>query len=629
MQLSIEALIASQLQHPNRYDLLLQIADHYYSRQAWPHAIRYLERYHQLRPDDPRAGERLGTAYLHHHRYRDAERLFNQLIVGYPHDLYLRRNIANLYFSQQLYKRAARIYQQLLQRNRDDEAARFNLALCQLQLGSWQKAAGLLKKYLHANPRSDAGWFYLAVSYDAIGDTPAAEDALKTVLRLNQTHVSATLRLGLIEAKQGQFAKAIQRVSGVRTLDPDSAAVDFTLGNIYREQGDLEAALAAHLSSAEREPQNFMIEQAVAIDYAQLARYQDALTRLHSVADKSDPDLQLLQSLVLRYRLIAGLTSDDRAEILDTIQGLENLPWPHSAMLTVKRYLRLASSSAATDGETARASTSFRDDSTIDVALAGEAWVQRGDLAAAQTHFAELARRVKPTFQDAAIVRRYQARVALLLDQPGDVLSLYAEPIRKRELDGTDLLLLGLARVRLGDLRPLLSIPFDMTALTDSELQSALAMLFAMALEQNGQPGEAAALLLTNLPSGTEPTQHHEQLKRLLTIHLRHVAADRAIPTNLDMAKEALRRFPDDETLALVTGVLFYRAGQPDVAIPLFRRFPDSPTAQFNLALVYRSLQEIPHAIEAGQRYLALSPDDQEWMNQLLSLQQSIIKVRP
>src|SRR5262249_30714541 len=122
---------------PNR---LVEIGFFYVQIEAPIEAVRVLERAVQLAPDDHRAHNSLGSAYLINLRMEDAAEQFSKALELDPKDEYANLNLGNLARGAGDYERAIGHYKRQLAIKSDDAEARGGLAIALLAVGRDEEA---------------------------------------------------------------------------------------------------------------------------------------------------------------------------------------------------------------------------------------------------------------------------------------------------------------------------------------------------------------------------------------------------------------------------------------------------------------------------------------------------------
>src|SRR6185295_10469196 len=134
---------------PNR---LVEIGFFYVQIEAPFEAVRVLERAVQLAPEDHRAHNSLGTAYLISLRLDDAVAEFQRAVELDGADEYANLNLGNLARAGSDFEQAVKYYRRQIALKKDDAEARGGLAIALLALGRDEEAEPEIKRALELAP---------------------------------------------------------------------------------------------------------------------------------------------------------------------------------------------------------------------------------------------------------------------------------------------------------------------------------------------------------------------------------------------------------------------------------------------------------------------------------------------
>src|SRR5262249_21692118 len=137
---SVELMQAFEPRFSNDPNRLVQIGFFYVQIEAPLEAVRILERAVRLAPDDHRAHNSLGNAYLINLRLDDAQAEFARALELDPRDEYANLNLANMLRAGGAYEKALSFYKNQIRFKPDDADAHGGLALCLLALGRDEEA---------------------------------------------------------------------------------------------------------------------------------------------------------------------------------------------------------------------------------------------------------------------------------------------------------------------------------------------------------------------------------------------------------------------------------------------------------------------------------------------------------
>ncbi|MGA9768733.1 MAG: tetratricopeptide repeat protein [Blastocatellia bacterium] len=188
---------------PNR---LVEIGFFYVQIEAPFEAVRVLERAVQLAPQDHRAHNSLGTAYLINLRLDDAVAEFKRAVELDGADEYANLNMGNLARAGSDFEQSVRYYRRQIALKKDDAEARGGLAISLLALGRDEEAAPEIKRALELAPTDYRFMTQLAYFYTTrkkmLLARPLIEQALKIEPRYGWGFI-VKANLDLMEGKYG------------------------------------------------------------------------------------------------------------------------------------------------------------------------------------------------------------------------------------------------------------------------------------------------------------------------------------------------------------------------------------------------------------------------------------------
>jgi tetratricopeptide (TPR) repeat protein len=176
---------------PNR---LVEIGFFYVQIEAPLEAVRVLERAVQLVPDDHRAHNSLGSAYLISLRIEDAADQFQRALELDARDEYANLNLGNIARAHGDHQKAISYYRKQLAIRADDAEARGGLAISLLAVGRDEEAEGEIKRAMELAPGdyrflTQIGYFFVTRKKAAVA-RPFLERAAKIEPRYIWMHIA-------------------------------------------------------------------------------------------------------------------------------------------------------------------------------------------------------------------------------------------------------------------------------------------------------------------------------------------------------------------------------------------------------------------------------------------------------
>jgi tetratricopeptide (TPR) repeat protein len=191
---------------PNR---LVEIGFFYVQIEAPFEAVRVLERAVQLAPQDHRAHNSLGTAYLISLRLDDAAAEFQRAVEIDAKDEFANLNLGNLARAMSDYERAVTYYRKQIALKRDDAEAHGGLAIALLALGRDEEAAPEIKRAMELAPADYRFLTQLSFFYVARKKAVLARPLIEQAARIEPRYAWAFIAKAETDALEGKFGDAL------------------------------------------------------------------------------------------------------------------------------------------------------------------------------------------------------------------------------------------------------------------------------------------------------------------------------------------------------------------------------------------------------------------------------------
>lgn len=188
---------------------LVEIGFFYVQIEAPFEAVRVLERAVQLAPQDHRAHNSLGTAYLISLRLDDAVAEFQRAVELDARDEFANLNLGNLARATGDYDRAVSYYRKQIALKRDDAEAHGGLAIALLALGRDEEAAREIKQAMELAPSDYRFLTQLALFYVVRKKAPLARPLIDQAARIEPRYAWAFIAKAEIDALEGKFGDAL------------------------------------------------------------------------------------------------------------------------------------------------------------------------------------------------------------------------------------------------------------------------------------------------------------------------------------------------------------------------------------------------------------------------------------
>jgi tetratricopeptide (TPR) repeat protein len=198
---------------PNR---LIEIGFFYVQIEAPFEAVRVLERAVQLAPEDHRAHNSLGTAYLISLRLDDAAAEFQRAVEIDARDEFANLNLGNLARAMSDYERAVSYYRKQIALKPDDAEAHGGLAIGLLALGRDEEAAPEIKRAMELAPADYRFLTQLCFFYVARKKAPLARPLIEQAVRIEPRYGWAFIAKAETDVLEGKLGDALATLIGAQ-----------------------------------------------------------------------------------------------------------------------------------------------------------------------------------------------------------------------------------------------------------------------------------------------------------------------------------------------------------------------------------------------------------------------------
>lgn len=182
---------------PDDISLKLSLAELYMQLENWSEVISLMKSVVTLTPEEPRAYQYLGRAYLEKGAVNSAIKLLEPKLADFPTDFKIRSLLGVCYVSKQQWEKARNILQEADRLRGDDfETCNF-LGVALMQLERWEEAAAAFEKALKLKPDFADGHCSLGLVYGSLGKHEEEIAAYREAIRLKPDMAEAYYGLGL------------------------------------------------------------------------------------------------------------------------------------------------------------------------------------------------------------------------------------------------------------------------------------------------------------------------------------------------------------------------------------------------------------------------------------------------
>ncbi len=200
---------------PNR---LVQIGFFYVQIEAPIEAVRVLEHAVAIAPDNHRAHNGLGSAYLINLRLEEAMSEFERALEIDPADEFANLNLANLARAGGDHKRAITYYNKQIALKPDDAEAHGGLALSLLALGRNEEADAEIKRAAELAPEDYRLMTQLAFFYTNRRKPLVARPYMERAAHIEPRYAWTFIAKANIDAVEGKYGDALATIIQAQTL---------------------------------------------------------------------------------------------------------------------------------------------------------------------------------------------------------------------------------------------------------------------------------------------------------------------------------------------------------------------------------------------------------------------------
>lgn len=230
-------------------------------------------------------------------RLRDAEALYQQILVSDPNNPQGHYGLGLIYHHRGALEQAATHYQHAIRVKPDFIEAQCNLGAALHSLGWLPQAIEVYRKFLSIEPRNVQIHYNLGAALQATGDLAQACQAYRQVLELKPDHIETYYNLALALQGLSQFDEAIARCRQALALNPDIPHIHNCLGLALKATGQIDAALEHLKKSVQLNPNNLETVSNLATLLMNCDRFEQAIEYFEHVVARQPDNAKVLFNL--------------------------------------------------------------------------------------------------------------------------------------------------------------------------------------------------------------------------------------------------------------------------------------------------------------------------------------------
>lgn len=215
---SVDLMKSFEPRFANDINRLVQIGFFYVQIEAPLEAVRVLEKAVALAPDDHRAHNSLGTAYLINLRLDDAATEFERAAQINPRDEFANLNLANIARAVGNYERAVNFYRKQIELKSDDAEAHGGLAIALLALGRDEEAGREIKRATELAPADYRFLTQLAYFYTSRKKPALARPLIERAAKIDPRYAWAHITKANIDLLESRYGDALATMIGAQNL---------------------------------------------------------------------------------------------------------------------------------------------------------------------------------------------------------------------------------------------------------------------------------------------------------------------------------------------------------------------------------------------------------------------------
>ncbi|WP_068470037.1 tetratricopeptide repeat protein [Candidatus Protochlamydia phocaeensis] len=238
---------------PHNIQLILAIADVYYSLSEYKQAIHYYRQALDLDPQNVNTKIALAKSYLNDHDFIHSQQLFTQLNEAEPDNSDVLGGLGRIETLERNWKQAEAYFSKSLKINPNNSSTLYYLAELRIDQKRYDEATDILKKLQTKDPK--ALWIRQALEQAKSGpildegkkleknrEFDSALELYRRELASDPYNLNLYLALGRLYSRLGDYSKAISALKqGLKVL-PNQDPLFIGLAFTYLKKGDLARA---------------------------------------------------------------------------------------------------------------------------------------------------------------------------------------------------------------------------------------------------------------------------------------------------------------------------------------------------------------------------------------------------
>ncbi len=206
-------------------------------------ALHFLEKAHQLAPDDRETLYYLAESYYEIRDFDNTEKYYQKLLALEPYNESLMENLAHLYRMNNETDKLVALRKKQLQMSNWDLDVASRLWSVYVQSGSLAQALALSDSLTHLYPDNPDSWLLKGSSEEFLKDTTAAIKSYRQLLTIDPENDRAMTQLFGFYAKKENWAQLAALLTELIDLHPKAALPRLILAEVWTIQDRYEEAV--------------------------------------------------------------------------------------------------------------------------------------------------------------------------------------------------------------------------------------------------------------------------------------------------------------------------------------------------------------------------------------------------
>lgn len=549
----------------------------------------------KLNPHHPNARTAKAAAHLAANQLDAAEKELDAMGAGADRRVLNRYMRALLSLGRGHTSEAENQLREVLRSVPDFAPAHLLLGAVSYQQGQMETAESHLSRYLAIDPSNSKAAKLLSVVRLKRGDPSGALQVLEPRISIVKDDAQFLAILGTAYMKQGDFSKGSDYLTQAAALAPDAAAIRTQLGISELGAGDADRATAQLQAALQLDPDMLQADLLLVLVHIRQGQYDEAVKAAQEMA-KRHPDNPLPYNMIGAAYMSKNAPEEARKYLR---RALEIDPKFSTARLNLARLDLAAGDDAAAQKTLEQALAQDPGDLNVLIALA-----QLAERAGDKEQLRARLQEARSTNPDAIEPQLLLTRLHLSEGSPLKALSLARQLASEHPRDPVVLRNLGQAQLAASE-KASAVVTFERLVGLQEKSEEAYYLLARAKMINDDLAGAARTV---DKALELNP-RHVASLMLRTTVAMKQNKPDRALAT----AQTVQRLYPDSGLgFQLEGGVELERGRYQAAEQALAKAYQRAPSADVAVSLykAHKSMNDVPKALEALERWLKHSPDD-------------------